>query len=238
MIGEGRFRADVARGFELLEKLSLAAYRNHWPAIDQGTTELLRSSTSYAETYNRYLTCQAYDFLLDDGSLFFFRRNPLDQTLLSYGYFESPYSGVSYSEFTSEFGDRNEAWQDYEEYCSQRPQRTHILPVRYDWSPALYREVAHPASHLHMGFESDLRLAVDAMIMPLHFVLLIIQHFYVKSWEATASRFLEVARASQSISDSEVVPAYRKGRDLLELRLVAIKHTGTRAEGKLSRPPR
>lgn len=224
MIGEGKFGADVNGGFALLQELALAAYRNPRPAVDTETTDVLRGSAGYVEEYNRYLTRQAYDFLLDDGSFFFFRYKPQNETLLSYGYFEAPYVGVSHSQFTSEFGDRSGGWQDYEEYCAQRPLRPHVLPLRYDWSPALYREGAHPASHLHMGYRSDLRLAVDALLTPIHFILLVIRHFYVSAWEKTASHLPEVARAMRAISESDVVPRYRQGRDLLELRLVQVRN--------------
>ncbi|MBV9759159.1 MAG: DUF2290 domain-containing protein [Acidobacteriaceae bacterium] len=236
MIGEGKFRAELSAGFKLLEDLALAAYRNHWPAVDPATTESLRNSASYIDAYNLYLTLQAYDFLLDDGSFFFFRRKPLDQSLLSYGYFECPYRGVSYSDFTSSRGEPGEgAWQDYEEYCAQRPRRLHILPLRYDWSPALYREGAHPASHLHMGYESELRLAVDAVLTPVQFVLIIIRHFYVRTWEATASHLREVVSAIRAISDRDVVPSYRQGRDLLELRLITPRNVSAQAPAQQGR---
>ena len=70
MIGEGKFRTDLSEAFKLLQKLNLAVYRNYFPTVDKATTELLRGSADYVELYNRYLTCQAHDFLLDDGSFF------------------------------------------------------------------------------------------------------------------------------------------------------------------------
>ena len=223
MIGEGKFQANLATGFSLLDRVKLAAYRNYRPMVNQATTELLRASGSYVELYSRYLTLQAHDYLLDDGSFFFFRRNLADRTLLSYGYFESPYNGSSYTQFTTEFGEPEGSWEEYEEYCAQRSSKPHVLPLRYDWSPCLYREGAHPASHLHMGHESELRLAVDAMLTPLQFVLLILRHFYVKVWETSACQLPDVVRAVGAISDSDVVPDYRKGRDLLELRLLCVR---------------
>jgi hypothetical protein len=238
MISEGKFRADLARAFVLLEQLNLAVYRNYWPTVDQSTTDLLRSSASYLELYNRYLTFQAHDYLLDDGSFFFFRRNLLDSTLLSYGYFESPYGGSSYTKFITEFGGPDGSWEEYEEYCAQRPRRHHVLPLRYDWSPSLYREGAHPASHLHMGYESDLRLAVDALLTPLQFVLLVIRQFYVKVWESVACHRPEVVRAVQAISDSDLSPAYLKGRDFLELRLSRVRNGVAQAAVRPSRARR
>jgi len=173
MIGEGKFRADLGRAFALLNELELGPYRNYNPRADQQTTDLLRSSNGYIETYKGYLRLQAYDISLEDGSLLFFRRDLQDRTLLSYGYLEPPYVGLSYPQFVDEYGaeaeDDTKTVANYEDYQSQLPLRSHVLPVRYDWSPGLYREGAHPAAHLHVGFETEMRLAVDALLTPLQF---------------------------------------------------------------------
>ena len=102
MIGEGKFRADLGRAFNLLRKLDLGIYRNTQPNTDRDTTDLLRSSNGYAATYNGYVTRQAYDILLDDGSLLFFRRDLQNKTLLSYGYLECPYDAMPYHQFINE----------------------------------------------------------------------------------------------------------------------------------------
>jgi hypothetical protein len=232
MIGQGKFSADVARGFELLTQLGVGSYRNFRPNTERSTTDFLRSSESYVELYQRYLSCQAFDILLDDGSMMFFRRNLLDKTLLSYGYLEFPYVGVSYNAFVADMGgDVGEVdlWEEYEDYRSQLPLRPHVIPIRYDWSPALYREGAHPASHLHLGHDTDVRLAVDALLTPVQFILFVVRHFYVDVWEKQACDYREVLNEVSAISDGDVVQEYRKGRDLLELRLVSIINARARS---------
>src|SRR5689334_20674522 len=136
MIGEGKFRADLGRVFKLLDELELGPYRNFNPSPNERTADLLRSLGAYAETYNGYLRLQAYDISLEDGSLLFFRRDLQDRTLLSYGYLESPFIGMSYRQFIDEYYgtelDDESASQEYEEYQAQLPLRPHVLPVRYD----------------------------------------------------------------------------------------------------------
>ena len=102
MIGQGKFSADVARGCQLLTQLRVGSYRNFSPNTDRSTTDFLRGSETYLELYKRYLSCQAFDLILNDGAIMFFRRNTLDKTLLSYGYLESPYVGSSYNAFVAD----------------------------------------------------------------------------------------------------------------------------------------
>ena len=155
----------------------------------------------------------------------FFRRELLDKTQLSYGYLEFPYVGVSYNAFVVEMGgDVGEVdlREEYEEYRAQLPLRPHVTPIRYDWSPALYREGAHPASHLHLGHETKVRLAVDALLTPVQFILFVLRHFYVDVWETQACGIPEVLNEVGAISDEDVVQEYRKGRDFFELRLMSV----------------
>ena len=119
--------------------------------------------------------------------------------------------------------------EQYEEYRAQLPLRPHVTPIRYDWRPELYREGAHPASHLHLGHETGLRLAVDALLTPIQFILFVLRHFYVDVWEGKACEIPEVLNEVISISDEDVVQEYRKGRDFLELRLLSVIDTQARS---------
>lgn len=227
MIGEGKFRADLARCFDLLKALDLASYRNLNPRTDASTVNVLRGAEEYVDLYNAYFSNQAFDFSLEDGSLMFFRRNAADKTMLSYGYLESPYARLSYEEFIDEYFKAEliagGTMEEYENYLSQVPLRKHIVPLRFDWSPSLYREGAHPAAHLHVGYNTEMRIAVDAVLTLMQFVLLVLRHFYVEAWEGRACQMQEVVREANAVSELHVVPDYRKGRDLLELRLTVVR---------------
>jgi hypothetical protein len=238
MIGEGAFRADVERTRKLLSDLGLLAYFNQYPSDDARTIRQLREAASYRALYELYLSTNSANVILDDGALLFFRRCPGEATALSYGYLESPFRAPPYSEFlATNFGvvgyESLEAWEDYEVYRSQAPVRTHVVPLRYDWSPDLYREAAHPSSHLHVGHDSEVRVGVDALLTPMQFLLLVLRQFYVTRWEHGASSRPDVAEVARSISMDAVVPQYRQGRDLLELRLISVAaaQPGVAADG-------
>jgi hypothetical protein len=226
MIGEGKFQTEISRAWAVLESLKLGAYQNPKPAQDPTTVKTIRASTTYRDEYNSYTTLQAYDFLLDDGSLFFFRRDPTASTQLSYGYMESPYDVVPYSDFLEQFfgtapDGSLDAWEEYEEHRAQAALRQHVVPIRYDWSPALYREGVHPVGHLHVGFRTEIRVAVDAILTPAHFVLFVLRQYYPLRWEADALPLGDVVRIAESLKAERVERRYCTGKDLLELRLSA-----------------
>lgn len=242
MIGSGAFNADVARAIRLVDDLELTAYQNPRPANDSATIRRIRGATTYREEYEAYVAAQAIDLMLNDGSVVFFRRAPEEATLLSYGFLECPYDALSYPDFIAEFFGSDarvtpEAWDEYEEYRSQVPLRPHVTPLRYDWSPSLYREGAHPAAHLHVGFRTQVRLSVDALLTPAQFVLFVLRHFYLSTWETSGRHHEEVAKIAKCVSDEHVVPKYRKGGDHLELRLVSFAG-GQRESAPTPRSPR
>ena len=227
MIGAGPFGADVARAGRLLDSLNLSAYQNPRPANDVATIRRIRTAKTYLEEYQAYISLQAFDVMLNDGSLIFFRRAPGDSTLLSYGFLECPYEALTYPEFVAEYfgSEANgslDVWDDYEEYRTQVDLRPHITPLRYDWSPDLYREGAHPAAHLHVGFRTEVRLAVEGLLGPSQFLLIVLRHFYLSQWEKTASHMPEVVSIASGISDDAVTQNHRKPRDHLELRLTSL----------------
>src|SRR5687767_14646489 len=133
MIGAGAYQADLARAVRLLENLALVAYYNPRPAADPGSIARIRAAESYKEEYQTYITLQAFDLIMDDGALMYFRRAPEDATQISYGFLECPYEALSYTSFVQEyFGSEPsgslEAWAEYEEYRAQAPLRPHVTP--------------------------------------------------------------------------------------------------------------
>lgn len=224
MLGDGSFRTQLQSCNRLLRDLNLVAYFNQYPASGPKVVEKLRKAETYEELYRQYLALNAANMILNDGAILFFLRTPNQRTKLSYGYLECPYLVPTYAEFQAEFlgvsrPDSLEDWEDYEVVRSQSPRRSHVTPLRFDWSPTLYREGAHPAAHLHVGHQTDVRLAVDVIMEPIHFILMVLRQYYLSAWEDHGSSRDEVRSAAGKLSGCEVESTYVKGRDLLELRL-------------------
>lgn len=226
MITLQSFRADLMRATRLLDNLSLLNYRNVPSHSSRITIEAIRKASTYEEEYLAYKNAQAFDLILEDESLLFFRYAESSQTMLSYGYLQCPYNVISYDDFVQEYGsdtvDQVEIDGLYEEYLEQPSLRNNAMPVRYDWSPKLYKEGMHPASHFHFGYRTDVRLSIDALLRPTHFILFMLRQFYLAQWSTAHNDYFdELASIAESAQDKDILPNFRCGKDHLELRLTS-----------------
>ena len=52
------------------------------------------------------------------------------------------------------------------------------VPVRFDYDPANFEELKHPASHLSLGQYKNCRIPIVAPICPANFINFILRSFY------------------------------------------------------------
>ena len=67
--------------------------------------------------------------------------------------------------------------------------------VRYDVAIGDYVNLRHPASHFHFGLHEESRWAVDKILTPLTFGLLIVKLFYLERWSDDLDEKLARAKA-------------------------------------------
>jgi hypothetical protein len=220
----GAFAQSVTNCWSLLRRLGIADHRIRRPFSTPELIEAARKSISYRIVYDLYRESASYDIMLADGSLLLFRCAPMEKTMLCYQYLATPYDCIGYDEFVRDvFRDslqsERTASESYEEYLGQAELRTNVVPLRYDWSPTLYREGAHPPGHLHIGFRTDLRIAVDFVLEPHLFLHLVLRQHYVQVWE---NEFLSHGSSPSRVAqlrDRPVPKEYVQTKDLWELRL-------------------
>lgn len=137
-----------------------------------------------------------FDIMLEDGSLFqFTSRNEND---IHYSFLHRIEKIMSFDEFYDEYATENNIdtiEQDYEYYLSGDKDSLYTCPIRYDVAETEYTEMYHSYAHLHIGIETDIRIPVDKILSPLHFVDFIIKHIYKTKWDDAYShneRFKEL----------------------------------------------
>ena len=198
LIGDGRFRSQLATVERILKKLSLLEERAISPNKGLGASHF--KGLSYREMYEECVKEYVYDFQLMDQSLLLFikgGRNEHDG-FLNFCYYECPVSVMPYSEFVAtecglspideglasevaQWGDELRA--EYEQYVTSTDSKNVITPIRYDHDASMYREGVHPASHIHFGFANEIRICTQRIMNPISFVLLVIRQCYPRYWE-------------------------------------------------------
>ncbi|MBM7113869.1 DUF2290 domain-containing protein [Archangium primigenium] len=183
------FGPQLVHPWKILGDLGLAAERIFEPKYPSGLPAQLRR-LGYAGAYRFLVQEKLFDFQLIDGALFLFRAGVENgQELISFSYYEAPFAAPSYEEFLRENGldqsDVGDAFMDdYEQVLAEAGLKSAVTPIRYDYDPSAYREGSHPASHLHIGHENDIRIGTDRIFTPLAFVAFVLRQSYCKKWLA------------------------------------------------------
>ena len=72
--------------------------------------------------------------------------------------------------------------REYDLYILNRERKDAVTPLRYGYEPELYRENRHPASHMHFGHDSEIRVGTKKFLRPLSFFLFVIRQCYPECW--------------------------------------------------------
>ena len=125
-----------------------------------------------------------FDIMLKDGSLFqFTSRNEND---IHYSFLHRIEKNLTFEEFYDTYATDDNIdtiERDYEYYLASDKDTLYACPIRYDVAETEYTEMYHAYAHLHIGIETDIRIPVDKVLSPLHFVDFVIKHMYKNNWD-------------------------------------------------------
>ncbi len=192
-MNEGKFLDGVKRSKELLLQLSLL------DSVDEHNIRICSDAKyshefkkaalkkSYGKTYIIGIENNDFDFLLCDHSFIQYSFNPVERTI-RLAYYPNPNIIKTYEEFLFHqeltYKDAGDLFMDdYQQFLAEQSQYDVITPVRYDYNESLYSPLYHPASHLHIGLNNQIRISCDKILTPLSFSGLIISFFYQDTWK-------------------------------------------------------
>jgi hypothetical protein len=147
----------------------------------------LDDASSYREIYLAAVSRSYYNIMLRDYSIFQFSWAGEDAWRLAY--LPNPWiSGVQGAE------ERIREWEGLESLgelsdedvgslISELPYFGSIPPIRFEFAPRQYREMMHPAAHLHVGRHTENRWAISRTLNPLTFTMLMAKLYYSADWE-------------------------------------------------------
>jgi hypothetical protein len=219
------FDAKIRQASSILESLNLLElYLPCRSYVD--VPRAVRDSAGYRDEWSYYDSKSLLDFKLVDGSILQFKDTPSARNELSFCYFECPLAVDSYATFlTSTFGCTIDevgdmARDEYEEYLSSADLKRAVTMIRYDYSPALYREGRHPASHIHIGHGTEIRIATTRIMNPISFTLFVLRQAYPTHW----ATLIESADGAEHVKHvrgalDDVAAQFIGPKDLWEVRL-------------------
>jgi len=128
----------------------------------------------YSEIYNHLLLNRQFNFRLIDGGIIqimycFDEKQELIKHRLCY--FPSP----NFEAFQND----PELYLDESLYYSDVVLKSILpVPIRFDYDPSNFTELAHPASHLSLGQYKNCRIPIVAPICPASFINFVLRSFY------------------------------------------------------------
>ncbi len=151
----------------------------------------LNVDATYSQIYRAAVSLSQYNVMLNDYAVFQFSFESENSWRLAY--LPNPWlSGVDAAQKTVADWEALESLGelDNEEVTSlldELPYYGSIPPLRFEYSVAQYREISHPAAHLHIGRHSDNRWALSRPLDPLTFIMMVLRLYYPVEWNPHSS---------------------------------------------------
>jgi hypothetical protein len=143
----------------------------------------------YVERWKKALSSGWYHVRMADHSIFIFSEG----TKPSYTFLQSPLQVVTLSEYLDALGERDtpqsraQHREDYLQVIDTASLREYVTPIRFDYDAGSYRAGAHPAAHIHIGLDNEIRIATNKM-SAVSFLLFVMRQIYPLCWERLLSR--------------------------------------------------
>ncbi|MEG3167295.1 DUF2290 domain-containing protein [Sphingomonas sp. LB3N6] len=151
----------------------------------------LNMESTYSQIYRAAVSLSQYNVMLNDYAVFQFSWD--SETSWRLAYLPNPWlSGVDVAQKTVSDWETLESLGelDNEEVTSlldELPYYGSIPPLRFEYSVAQYREISHPAAHLHIGRHTDNRWALSRPLDPLTFIMIVLRLYYPAEWNPLSS---------------------------------------------------
>ena len=189
------FRRRIVQAVDLVHqhlKLSRTVSSLVSLPVSKGFNEVaLNVETTYAQIYRAAVSLSQYNVMLNDYAVFQFSWD--SNTSWRLAYLPNPWlSGVDAAqkivsdwETLESLGELNS--EDVTSLLDELPYYGSIPPLRFEYSTAQYREISHPAAHLHIGRHIENRWALSRPLDPLTFIMTVLRLYYPAQWNPHSS---------------------------------------------------
>ena len=158
----------------------------------QTKQNLCRSSDlTYDELYKLIMQNSDYDLLIPSNYgvfQFYIEKSGSKITKIVYCYYSN---SRIFDELTEEIDETEaieEKYMDYFQFIvDDAPLKDNIVYFRYDFDPSIYNGIIHSASHLHIGWNNEIRIPILNLMTPEIFVDFVIKNVYKDAWQEAIS---------------------------------------------------
>ncbi len=167
----------------------------------------------YQDIYGRALSASYYNFLLNDYSIFQFSWS--SETAWRLAFLPNPWiAGVGDVEEQMDEWDELLAagainLEEMGELMSELSYTGAIPPIRFEYAVEQYRELVHPAAHLHIGRHFENRWPLHRVLNPLTFLMMILKMYYPPYW---LERSIYFNHAATNCLDGRFIDELNKSR--------------------------
>ena len=216
----------INHGIILLKRCGLFHLENHNPKFPSDIASKCRKK-DYHEVWKLLLEESYFCIKLKDYSFFIFYAK--SDTNFSLSYYGCPYKFMPIEDYIVEaVGENNfdpsliyTFQEEYEQALNECKLIKHPVTFRYDYSPELYHPGSHPASHIHIGFDNNIRICCKNILNPLSFIAFAVRQQYTDLWKNIAVK-KEFKLFDYAIRNkiSDVPNSYFEEQDNLEMHLI------------------
>jgi hypothetical protein len=180
----GAFRAQINECRVVLKLLEMDSEFNPLPGYPPSPRAFFKGM-NYIEIWKACLQNRYYHFQLFDNSLIYFGYCNANEFSLSY--YDFPFVAISYYEFINTYGFTyydvgEELREEYDDYLTTCKVKESIASIRYDINYEQYAEAKHPISHLHIGYDNNIRIRTERIMGPISFLCFILRQNYPDKW--------------------------------------------------------
>lgn len=139
----------------------------------------------YVERWKATRARRWFHIAFEDNSFITFQAEPGP----TYVYLDSPIAAPTLPEYLDQAGytarDRHspDVQEEYANVIETASLRPHITPLRYDYDERAYRAGIHPAAHLHIGLDNEIRIRLRREMSPTAFLLFVLRQRFPVNWE-------------------------------------------------------
>jgi hypothetical protein len=177
---------------------------------------------SYTDMWQLARGNKWYHIEFDDLSIFQFQNAPSP----SYHFIDCPIDIPTLHDFLVSRGlnyrDRYNAAvaEEYQDVIETAPLKAHVCPIRYDYDANGYEEGIHPAAHIHIGLDNEIRLRMRREMSPLSFIYFVLRQRYPDNWRKVLTSPMHEGISHQLREGLPLVgAAYCRKLDICELEL-------------------